>query len=534
MNDSNALQDQWQRSTTRRLMQWLFSWKGVRVLVIGVASLVTLIALFYTIELWRGQRAWVACQREMTAKGESLELAAFVPPTVPNEQNFAMTPLLAPLFDFLPGGQTRRDPAAFQEASKFAPDLPHVPGGGPAWRMAKRTDWAAWQTALENATNTAAKSQAASSAPARSVDGAKVALAVLDALKPTEAKLAELRAASQRPFSRFNIRYEHEDPAGILLPHLAPLKRCVEILALRSSAELALGQTEPALNDLNLCFYLTDAIQHEPLLISHLVRCADIQMLLQPVWEGLAARQWSEPQLQTLQKRLQHFDFLADSVRALKAERAFGNAIITQLRNKPETLAFLGEPNDRVSQPVPPACLYSLIPRGWFYQEQVSYNRLFQERGFPGTDLATRRVDPQLVEQNRELLERSLRHGLAAIADHRILSAMLLPALGKVHQKFAFAQVSVNEATIACALERYRLANGRFPETLEALVPRFTDKLPWDIIGGAPLRYRRTDDGQFILYSIGWNAKDDGGEFALNQAKTNVENNQGDWVWRYR
>ena len=42
----------------------------------------------------------------------------------------------------------------------------------------------------------------------------------------------------------------------------------------------------------------------------------------------------------------------------------------------------------------------------------------------------------------------------------------------------------VNEAQIACALERYRLAHGEYPETLDALVPQFIEKVPHDIIGG--------------------------------------------------
>jgi len=64
---------------------------------------------------------------------------------------------------------------------------------------------------------------------------------------------------------------------------------------------------------------------------------------------------------------------------------------------------------------------------------------------------------------------------------------------------------------VACALERYRLANGEYPETLDALQPRFIETLPHDVIGGQPLKYHPTDNGQFALYSVGWNGTDDGG-----------------------
>jgi hypothetical protein len=85
-----------------------------------------------------------------------------------------------------------------------------------------------------------------------------------------------------------------------------------------------------------------------------------------------------------------------------------------------------------------------------------------------------------------------------------------------------------NEAQIVCALERYRLAHGEYPETLDVLAPQFIEKLPHDIIGGQPLHYRRIEGGIFLLYSVGWNETDDGGvPGTLSDPK------QGDWVWQY-
>ena len=60
----------------------------------------------------------------------------------------------------------------------------------------------------------------------------------------------------------------------------------------------------------------------------------------------------------------------------------------------------------------------------------------------------------------------------------------------------------------------------------------FIAKLPHDIINGQPLHYRRTDDGQFVLYSAGWNETDDGGTVALTKGGA-VDREKGDWVWQY-
>jgi hypothetical protein len=45
----------------------------------------------------------------------------------------------------------------------------------------------------------------------------------------------------------------------------------------------------------------------------------------------------------------------------------------------------------------------------------------------------------------------------------------------------------VDQARIACALERYRLANGKYPAALADLIPRFLDKIPADVITGKPM-----------------------------------------------
>jgi hypothetical protein len=96
--------------------------------------------------------------------------------------------------------------------------------------------------------------------------------------------------------------------------------------------------------------------------------------------------------------------------------------------------------------------------------------------------------------------------------------------------RFAFGQESADLARVAIALERYRMAHGKYPESLDALVPQFIDKLPRDVIGGGPLKYHFTNDG-FVLYSIGWNEKDDGGTPAL--MKNNfLDSDDGDWVWQ--
>jgi hypothetical protein len=110
------------------------------------------------------------------------------------------------------------------------------------------------------------------------------------------------------------------------------------------------------------------------------------------------------------------------------------------------------------------------------------------------------------------------------------LAAMCVPNFSRACQNVARTQTLVNEATVACALDRYRAAHGDFPETLDSLVPGFIKKLPTDLIGGQALRYRRKSSADFLLYSVGWNETDDGG-VAVRNTNGSIVLEKGDWVW---
>jgi hypothetical protein len=70
----------------------------------------------------------------------------------------------------------------------------------------------------------------------------------------------------------------------------------------------------------------------------------------------------------------------------------------------------------------------------------------------------------------------------------------------------------------AIALERYRGRHGSYPKGLEALVPELLKTAPVDFMDGKPLRYRLTDDGHFVLYSVGLDCVDNGGEMRRPRA----------------
>jgi hypothetical protein len=496
----------------------LFGWRMIRRYLFCLACLVTLVALLYAEEDWRGKHAWDNFKSEWEAKGEKFDLKDFVPPPVPDDQNFAMTPFLAPMFDFNPKplqpGQTLwRDTNGYNRIQNFSQELfsndPKT--AGRRWPIYAKSDFKIWTEALQT-----------NSPPSETqfTTRTEAAAELLKDFEKYQPVLDELQTASQRPYCRFNIGYVDLNPAAILLPHLAIMKRFSQMFALRASAELILGQNEQALADTKMVLYLAGTMKNEPFLISGLVRIAILAIDERQIQAGLAAHAWSDAQLAELETQLGKIDLLAEYGQQMRGERAYGNGIIDFLHKTRRLDEFIE--NSRSA--------FNLMPEGWLYQNQLVINRIHQEYLLPPVDAANHRVDVAKCSEITGARNRELTSGFPP---YKLLARILMPSFEGVIRKYAFAQVNVDEATLACALERYRLANGKYPDTLDALVPQFIQAVPHDLINSDPLHYRPAEDGgRFVLYSVGWNGTDDGGITVMTKGTTpHLDQTQGDWVW---
>jgi hypothetical protein len=526
-----------ERSTFVRFLRWLCTWRAVRRILIGLAWLVALIALFHGEENWRGRRAWNQCRREIEARGEPLDYRALIPKPVPDEQNFAATPAIKSWFETKTASDS--EPSWGDEYAQVGERV-HAPKAKDARASRHLEDLAGWETAFAAVrSGGVAEHKEFYSAKLDPESRAQAAPAVLEGLRTNEALFAELRLASGRPKSRYPVNYEIENIWAIQLPHLRRIKGTCQRLQLKACAELASGQSEKALEDLKLLFYLADSLRTDPFLISYLVRLAGVQLAVQPIWEGLAEHRWSEAQLQELETRLQQYNFIVDMKSSLNEERAAAIWTVEMIRQKgPWYLNAIGSPD---STPPPGESMMGkflgavLIPQGWYYQEELNYCRGFNAELATGLDITKNQISPAQLKADFQAFEQMMAASgfagtaLGGVFGHKIMARMLLPALNRVLLKTAAAQTTVKQAAIACALERYRLASGHFPEELDALVPQFISKIPNDLLTGGPYTYRRTDDGRFVLYSVGWDEKDDGGV----PGKTLFDEKQGDWVWEY-
>jgi hypothetical protein len=91
--------------------------------------------------------------------------------------------------------------------------------------------------------------------------------------------------------------------------------------------------------------------------------------------------------------------------------------------------------------------------------------------------------------------------------------------IGRLVEPFFHIEAELRCLLAALAVERHRLARGRWPESLQVLVPGQLAQVPVDPYDGKPLRYRRTADG-VVVYSIGSDGTDNGGK--LDRSRNSV------------
>lgn len=485
----------------RRFSLW--SWGVLRLGIFLIAGLVTLVAVIWVTENWRGKAAWERYKQAAETAGERFDLASYLPREVPPEQNLATTPFLAPLLDYeFVNGEVRwlDSNAVAKITSVHLRDAARSLGN---WQKAEFTDLEGAQDQLSTYSDFPVQEGSTNAAEA-----------VLFALGKYRAVFEELHQAKSRPFAV--ISSELDASPGVAVQHFGAMKSLNQVTVLRAIALLEAGRSADALAEVQLALRLAELVRSKPLLISHLVRVALIKSTLQPVWEGLAKRRWSEAELRQLQETLSGIDLFQEYGVAMRGERAFSCELMAQL--------IAGEVPG--APDLPPQPFRSFMPRGLLYQNQIAICKLFDGVILQAINDDEHRVYPEKCSES------ALKTVITRNTPYNLFARMLFPAIHKAAQQSSYAQSSLDFAKVACALERFRLAEGRYPDSLQPLVPRFAASLPPDVINGEALKYRLAENGSFVLYSVGWNRRDDDGQVSWKK-RGGIDTENADWVWRY-
>jgi hypothetical protein len=547
----------------------LFRW--IRRGLIAAAGVATIIAIIYTEEDWRGKRAWENCRRDLEAQGRVLEWAAFIPPAVPDDQNIFKAPNMTDWF----AGRGARDLSkrmAYPDAPRnkvTAAQLTIISSGArpePDSTVLDLNDPATPQKAIDLAraaigpSFTGNRFQTFAAKPISDIKPVKIALRTrggsaqadlprvfaevlyrnknvprlvaettndyvlnfeqvtspaefLAATTPDIPEMAQVRQALRRPLARIDGNYQ-VDYLTIPVPNFVEIRNLVQFVSDRAKCHLLAGQPEEALRDLTLVHDVCKVLHSRPTgpltLLGAMIEIAVTGLYADTAACGMRLKVWRDSDLVEIQKQLGELDLLSSLAGALEVGRA---SYIHMLADK-----TAGELRDIAKAGKwKPLYVASFLPRGWLYLNLETYAR--REQGvLDALDLPHGLISPGKTD---EVARQSAKD--SHIRPDNFLEDGI-PNYRRALITCARNQSLANEGYLSCALERYRLARGQYPETLDALVPQFAQKIPCDIVNGKPLRYQRSADGQFLLYSVGWNEKDDAGQ-------PGPDNDTGDWVW---
>lgn len=445
--------------------------------------------------------AWRRYKADLEARGERLDWRAWIPGPMPaDDENFAATPVLAAI-----AVKDKTDSVVWGRFQALA--IHSSLGRVGDFERGERGNLATIQSEIRQQYG----SSALPPPPLRNS-----AEDILNSLKPVESELNELRAAATRPYARLKLNFP--DPVSQDVPSFVVLRELSQLFELACVAELQLDRTDAAAMDLRVVCRLADTANSSSTLVGAMIRSAILYLAIQPFWEGWVTGKWSDQQLEDFQTLFLKLDLLSSYDAAIRCERAHFNSMLENLPPQ-QVAAYFPAFDDWRSF----VAAIDLRFGNYAQRNLLTYNRIINDLVIANHSVADQRVFVDRWEVNCLRLEREV--GRATIFNS--LAAIAIPNYVRAVQNVARNQTFLNMAAIVCALERYHRANGEYPPSLDALLPQYAKTLPHDLITGRPLVYRRTDDGRFLLYSLGWNKTDDGG-------KPGVKPEAGDWIWPSR
>jgi hypothetical protein len=471
------------------------------------------VVLFYLEEDWRGAHMWAETKAEWEAKGESFDRTKFIPPPVPDEQNLAALPLfkLGPMKDKL--GTAYLGLPTLSKAMRDGPPLSEIPSVG-SWSKGELPDLA--KIRAEIASDYAAIFKDAKLPVS--------ALAQFDAIYPF---LDELRSVSaSRPLFRLNLDYLADPPYQRGIQPVVELLRVSRLLSVHAVLALHEKHSDLALADLQLGQQLLNGARQDPSMTGGYVAIAMRAYGNAIIYDGLSEHVWSDAELVQIEATLKPIDFLGEYQFAMRSDLIASLSMIDAIRDAAQ---HPGTTQDGMHDDEATAATY--FADGW-WDDNKRYISIARFCTVRVVNPKAQRVFPNVaLDLNRRAIQ-AAETWIGAAPWNLFAASVASPYANLPLQRFAEAQVSVDETRIACALERFRLAHGVYPATLAELAPAYIDAVPHDIMNGEPYHYRVKADGTFLLYSVGWNQADDGGTviFKEGDPKT-IDYEKGDWVW---
>jgi len=522
----NFLQRCWQKRWLRRL-----TWT--------VVTLTALIASLYARVNASGARQLRNVEAMLKAEGETLDFRETMNEPVPEAENFCAIPLLKDLALIVDNdtnkgapGENRKRLMAMKLPSS-AKGVAHPPKYANA-AIGKHTDFKAWAEFL--------RKEGSLPMP---VDSGDAARDVLAALAKHDAIVQELASGLSRPKAQWTPEWKTRELLpellfGIEFPHFSSILDVNRTLSFRAAVAARIGDAPKAQEAALIIARMTQAALNEPFVIGLLVGVSGTEMLHVATWELCAAHAGTAEDFARLEAALTALDVRCATLRAYRSEMTAGVNAIQLCKRKPEKIRGIfsenvltgDQPNGGVfshlSQRAIPSGLLDASTAVLAEQEFKHIIKPLRDEGWSSLYKAAQEWKKKMTEMKEQVWPHPC----------YIIVALTSPAVTSFINMVIYRQALVNQSVIACALERYRIEKGSYPDSLDAVRLADGKPLPLDPITEKPMGYRKTADGRYALWSVGFDGKDDGGKRTLNEKKP--ENTQfhkadyvGDWVWDF-
>ena len=507
------------------MLHRLLSKRFARILLWLFITLVTLVVLLYVWTNWSGRRRWAAVKAMVEYEGETLDHLRLLPETPPAAQNLlAIEPL-----DGITVAVDHADAEGAPEAKRQALVALKLEAKAPSSNGMDKgevADMQAWAKFLRETKYL--------DLPAESTAPGKEILAALDAKFPVLKQLADL--APQRSQAMFTPGLRERELPEMLfslsMRHYNLAQSLVRALCLRARAAVDARQGAEAARSLLAAEKIGLACESEPLLIGLLVGNSAETQVNEGIWLGLRERAFADADLRLLHQALSAHDLDKVLLQACRGEMAFGLNVMDYLQDvaagrkkaEQDVAALFG--NEQQS-------LYGgaiLVPGGLFdhwksviaEQEWKHMIGPLRKGGIAAAVKSAQEVSAEMKAKQNYLL----------YPDY-IMARLVVPTLASVTETVLLVQARERQALAATALERFYLKHARYPAALQELVPEFATAVPLDPCDGKEVRYRTTAAGRYLLWCVGLNGKDDGGEIKENGVPMKSPDYLGDWTWQY-
>ena len=505
------------------------------------ALLAAVVAIALVVEHVRGKRMLAEALREMERRGEASDIRQMIPELTASDRSFWERfnhTNLGALRPYLAGGGSRIDLAPGRAAQGSRSPVPVGPSITPIY------------------TNGVARIEAGPSQPWAAF-GQRI-----DTDRPALASLRELLHHPPLAGNTDHLRMIH----GEASPKYAGSR--MKALALNDGMIWALhsGDLDAATDNLIALSALAKSSRLDAPLVPQMIRVAIEGIGTAGLWDVVQSDGWTEPQLRRLQEAWQYAPHLPEVVRSLHAERLARLEYYAQFKRLSYAgwenqhgvyLANLGVRPDRVPKVVSlwrNLVSHPLWKFAWADQEAAHYltrtdyssvllAKALHRRNFTGVDFQLARQSDEheppaaswrfylhlpVVDKLSSIIV--IPGGTAPgtssgpstgqvdplvdflIDQWKDKRNFVIPTYGKAVATAVRIENTRNMSVTALALKRHWLRHGRFPEGLEVLVPEFLPSLPLDWWNGETLHYRLHADGTYLLYSVGMDGKDDGGD----------------------